>query len=110
MNKAKRVKKTHLRPTAIIRFKTRLGKVKPVTFIALLDSGGAESLVTEQLTSKLRVQCKEGPPKIWGTANGDLATTKKVKSQFTLPELHEDKLIEWDFHDTKTLGIYDTLI
>ena len=110
LNKAKRVKKTHLRPTAMIRFNTRLGKAKAVTIVALLDSGGAESLVTEQLTSKLRVRCTEGPPKIWGTPNGDLATTKKVKSQFTLPELHEDKLIEWDFHVTKTLGAYDMII
>ena len=47
LNKAKRVKKTHFRPTSIVRFNTRLGKAKTVTIVALLDSGGAESLVTE---------------------------------------------------------------
>ncbi len=110
LNKAKRVKTTHLRPASMVRFNTRLGKAKPVTIVALLDSGGAESLITEQLTSKLRVRCSTGPPKVWGTPNGDLSTTKKAKSQFTLPELHSDKLIEWDFHVTKTLGAYDMII
>ncbi len=39
-----------------------------------------------------------------------MSTTKKAKSQFTLPELHSDKLVEWDFHVTKTLGAYDMII
>ena len=53
MNQAKRVKTSHLRPASMVRFNTRLGKAKPVTIVVLLDSGGGESLITEQLTSKL---------------------------------------------------------
>jgi hypothetical protein len=37
-------------------------------------------------------------------------TSKKVKSQFTIPELHDNRLIEWDVHVTKSLGAYDMII
>ena len=93
-----------------VRFNTRLGKAKPVTCTALLDSGAAESVATEELVKKLRVKKSNGPPQIWSTANGELSTNKKAKSQFTLPELHDDKLIEWDFHVTPSLGSYDMII
>ena len=106
----KRPKTNHVKPTAMVRFNTRLGKAKPVTCVALLDSGGAESIVTEQLTEKLRVRQSTGPSQTWSTPNGELSTNKKAKSQFTLPEFHDDKLIEWDFHVTKTLGAYDIII
>ena len=39
-----------------------------------------------------------------------MTTSKKVKSQFTLPELQDDKLIEWDLHVNKNLGVYDLII
>ena len=50
-------------------------------------------------------------PRVWGTPNGDLESTpKKCESQFTSPELHDDRLIEWDFQITKKLGVDDVII
>ena len=37
-------------------------------------------------------------------------TTQKVKAQFTLPELHSDRLIEWELHVPKQLGKHDMII
>ena len=106
----KRAKHIQTKPVVNVRFNVRLGKAKPVTCTALLDSGAAESVATEELVKKLRVKKSNGPPQIWSTANGELSTNKKAKSQFTLPELHDDKLIEWDFHVTPSLGSYDMII
>ena len=77
---------------------------------ALLDSGGAESIVTERLTRKLPVKTAQGKPKMWTTPAGDVTTTKRVKSQFTMLELHKDRLMEWNFHVTKSLGTYDMIL
>ena len=39
-----------------------------------------------------------------------MTTDQKVKSQFTFPELQDDKLIEWNIHVAKELGNYDMII
>jgi hypothetical protein len=44
------------------------------------------------------------------TPSGTLTTSKEVKSQFTIPELHNNRLIEWDVHITKSLVAYDMII
>ncbi len=36
--------------------------------------------------------------------------TTKCKGQYTLPELHDNRLIEWKLHVTKSLGAYDMII
>ena len=54
--KAKRQKSVHLKPVAFVRFNTKRGKGKTVTIKALLDSGGAESLVTETYAKKLKIR------------------------------------------------------
>ena len=39
-----------------------------------------------------------------------MTTGETVKAQFTLPELQDDKLIEWNLHVTDSLGANDMLI
>ena len=105
----KRQKSVHYKPVAFVRFNARRGKGKTVTIKALLDSGGAESLVTETYAKKLKLR-KTATPKNWSTVAGDLTTSHKCKTQFTLPELHSDRVVEWDFHVTKQLGAHDMII
>jgi hypothetical protein len=52
----------------------------------------------------------ESSKQVWTTPCGTLTTSKKVKSQFTIPELHDNPIIEWDVHITKSLGAYDMII
>ena len=98
---------TDLRPIAFIRFNTRVGKPKPVMLKALLDSGASETLVHEKFTTKLK---KKKSSTGWNTPGGHMTTDQKVKSQFTFPELQDDKLIEWNIHVAKELGNYDMII
>ena len=98
------------RPIAFIRFNSRVGKAKPVTLRALLDSGGGGSLVTERHAAKLKVRAMNKSSQVWTTPGGTLTTAKKVKAQFTIPELHDNRLIEWDLHVTKDLGSYDMIL
>jgi len=39
-----------------------------------------------------------------------MRTNQNVKAQFTMPELHEDRLIEWNLHIAKALGKHDMII
>ena len=39
-----------------------------------------------------------------------MTTDQTVKCQFTIPELQEKKLIEWDLHITESLGTHDMII
>ena len=74
---------------------------------ALLDSGASESLVVQDYTKKLKVKASTSG---WSTPNGDMTTKGKVKAQFTIPELQDNKLLEWNLHVTKDLGYYDMII
>ena len=98
------------RPIAFVRLNTRRGKAKPVTVRALLDSGASETLVCKKYTKKLKVKTLQGKSTTWATPGGSLTTNRQVKCQFTIPELHDDKLIEWNVHVTKDLGSYDMII
>ena len=100
---------TDQRPIAFVRFNSRMGKPKPVTLKALLDSGGGGTLVSKKFAAKLKV--KRAPAQqVWTTPSGTMTTTAKVKAQFTMPELHDNRMIEWDVHVTKDLGAYDMII
>ena len=106
----KKRKKCDLKPIVYVRFNTSLGKPKPVTLKALLDSGGSGSLVTSEYAKKLRLKKSSNSQTVWTTPGGALQTTTKCQAQFTIPELHDNRLIEWDLHVTKTLGAYDMII
>ena len=106
----KKTKLKHLRPMVYARFNTSLGKTKPVTLKCLLDSGASASLVVSQHTSKLRTKDLGSDSKVWTTPAGELKTQQKVRSQITIPELHSDRVIDWNFHVTESLGAYDMII
>ena len=84
--------------------------MKPVTIRALLDSGASETLVCEKHTKKLKLKTTLGKKTAWSTPGGTLTTSRMTKAQFTLPELHDDELLEWNVHVTKDLGNYDMVI
>ena len=98
-----------MRPLAFVRFNTSLGKAKPVTIRALLDSGASESLVSQKYVKKLRIKKTERGSTTWNTPGGDMTTNQKVKAQFSIPELQDKKLIEWDLHVTKDTVSYTHL-
>ena len=104
----KKRKTEHLSPIVFIRFNTRNGKPKPVMLKALIDSGGSESLLNKKFAKNLRK--KTIAQKQWTTVAGNMNTSQTAKSQFTLPELHDDRLIEWEFNLVESLGIYDMII
>ena len=106
----KRIRSIQLKPVTIVQFNTKLGKPRPVCIRALLDSGGAGTLITSKVAEKLRLKKSNLKPVKWSTPAGDVVTNMTTKSQLTLPEFHPDRLIEWNFHVTPTLGNYDMII
>ena len=94
---------TDTRPIAFIRFNAQVGKAKPITLKALLDGGGGGCSLAEEFAKKLKIR-RSKPQQMWMTPSGSMTTTAKTKTQFTIPELHDGRLIEWDLHITKELG------
>ena len=94
----------------MVQFKATIGKGKNVTLKALLDSGGAGTLLTAKAAKRLRLKKSNLKPVLWTTPAGDVTTNRSCKSQLSLPELHPDRIIEWDFHVANSLGAYDMII
>ena len=97
-----------MKPIAFLRLNTRRGKPKPATLKVLLDSGASESVLDAKWTKNLRIKTAASSHK-WSTPSGGMTTNKTAKTQFTIPELQDDKLIEWDWHVMNNLG-YDAII
>ena len=92
-----------LRPIAFVRFNTKKGKPRPVTIKALLDSGAADSIISEKFCKKLK-QKTSATPQVWNTPAGPMTMNKKVKAEFTIPESQDNQLIQWGLHVTKDLA------
>lgn len=109
--KPRKLRKTkHTVPMTFVRFATKIGsRSQPVTIKALLDSGGSGTLVTEKFCTKLK-SITGGQPQKWLTPAGAMHTTRKVKAKFSIPELNERTMIQWDVHVAKDLGNYDMII
>ena len=100
-----------MRPLAFVRVNTKLGKPEPVTIRALLDSGASESLIDKKFVKNLRIRTSSKSSIVWSTPAGEMKTQQRVKTQFTIPELQEKKLIEWNLHVTASeTGICQTVI
>ena len=74
----------------------------------LFDSGATSSFLSERFASKLRV--KNTAASVWKTGNGSIETYKKTKTQFVLPELYNDRIIEHTFHLLPTPIGYDMIV
>ena len=82
-----------------------------MTIRALLDSGASETLVASKFVKKLRTKGNNNTsPTVWSTPAGQLETTQMVKVQFTIPELQDKKLLEWEVHVAENMGAYDMII
>ena len=47
---------------------------------------------------------------VWDTPAGEMTTTLMTKVKFTMPELHNNRIIEWDAHVCDSLGAYDMIV
>lgn len=96
-------------PIVFGRLRSRAkGAPKPKTVKILLDSGGSGCIIRRALAKKLR-KVRSTPTK-WTTAAGTFNTNYAVQTQFSLPELHEGRLINWDMHVSDTLSDYDIIV
>lgn len=105
----KKPKLVEKRPVVFVRFNTKRGKPKPVTLRALLDSGASSSLVVKKHVSKLK-QYKPNVGNSFTTPAGVFKTAGTIKGEFIMPELHDNKMIEWKLHVAQGLGAYDMII
>ena len=107
----KRQKTVDKKPIVYIRFNTKSsGRPRPVTLRALLDSGASGCLVARKHAKKLKMKQLANSQTVWTTPGGNLKTTEKCKGEFTIPELHDNRLIKWDLHISSNLGAYDMIL
>jgi hypothetical protein len=103
------VKKTELAPILYGRLRTGLEHPNPRTVKILLDSGASASIIQYNCVEKLRLKQQRDPLK-WKTAAGELSTNYQVDIEFSLPELHESRMVQWTVHVAKTCGNYDLIL
>jgi hypothetical protein len=92
----KRQKTDHVAPISFGRLQTTLGQAKTEGIRILFDTGSSKSHVKRQRVKKLRL--KRDSSATWMTAAGPINTTEKCKLNFSLPEFHLSRTIQWTFH------------
>jgi predicted aspartyl protease len=106
--RSKKQKLQHHHPIAFGVMRASKGTSKSKAIRILLDSGATGSFIVERLTHKLRV--RNGTPSVWKTGNGNVSTSKTVKTHFILPELYHDRIIEHKFNVLSTPIGYDMIL
>ena len=86
---------------------TKMPGSKTEMLRALLDSGAGASLIAEKYCSHMETSHKDAS---FITVAGKFKTAGKVKVAFKLPELNPTAKIDYKFHVTPTLGLYDMII
>jgi hypothetical protein len=107
----KKQKEQHLVPITFCHLHDETGKNKLVDAKALIDSGGSGCLIAQHLAQNLPTTTQNSQSTVqFFTAAGTYTSQGLVQLQFSMPELHHDRLIEWSFHICENLGAYDIII
>ena len=72
----------------------------------MLDTGCMSTLISDKFVTK----AKYNKSTVWKTTAGSFSTTAKSKLQFTMPELHEQRVITHETHVTNAKMGYDMII
>ena len=107
-NNLKSVENTDLAPILYGRLRTGLEQPNPRTVKILLDSGTSASIIKAQYIQKLRLKKYKNPLQ-WKTAAGELSTNYQVDIEFSLPELHESRMVQWTVHVARTCASIDLI-
>ncbi len=90
-------------PVTIAHLKTNIGKAKKsqVKLLRVLfNSGCTATIMNEAFCKKLRITNKKKLS--WTTKAGTFNTKGSCKIQFSLPELHTDRVVEYNAHVDST--------
>jgi hypothetical protein len=108
-NNLQLIKQLDLAPILYGRLRTGIEHPNPRTVKILLDSGASASIVQHRYVEKLHLKRQREPMK-WTTAAGELSTNYKVDIAFSLPELHESRMVQWTVHVAESCGNYDLIL
>ena len=75
---------------------------------ALLDTGCTSTLISDKFVPQNKAKFQNTT--VWQTTAGSFNKTAKSKLQFTMPELHEQRIITHDTHVTNAQMGYDIII
>ena len=99
----------NLSPIVFVRLKDKTSK-KPKfhTLKALLDTGSTATLVSSKFVNQAKYNGQNAT--VWKTSAGSFQTTAKSNLLFTMPELHEQRIINHNTHVTNAKMGYDMII
>jgi predicted aspartyl protease len=97
-------------PVVVAKIQSHPQQPKVQWIRVLLDSGASGTIINGTYTKKINTQRVSKTE--WTTKSGTFVTEKECKIHFSLPEFHENKIIEWTVHvdDTEQNFKYDMII